>query len=554
MLEVLVADFNAAPESLSAILITEELDRRLSRKPDFEKQSRALIALMQALSHSSETILQKLADTILEVCDCGSAGVSLLTTHDGGKRFYWPAIAGTWKAHIGGGTPRDFGPCGDVLDRNTPLLFKHVERRYTYFQPVTPSVEEALLVPFYVERKAVGTIWAVAHDPNRKFDAEDKRQLLSLGQFASAAYQAVTSSGASRQLAAIVESSDDAIVSKTLDGLITSWNNGAERIFGYTAAEAVGQNIKIIIPPDRHDEEIAIIEQLRRGERVDHFETVRVHKNGNPLDISLTISPVKDSMGRVIGASKVARDISERNRAQADRKESELSARLLRAQDEERRRLARELHDGVGQLLAAISMNVSQVATEKSQLSPGKARCVDDNVSLINQASREIRTVSYLLHPPLLDEIGLQSALKWYVDGFAERSKIRVTVQIDSDLPRLSQDQELSLFRISQECLTNIHRHSGSTTALVRLSSATDRIELEIADDGKGIKKEVQDKINSGVSVGVGFRGMQERVKSIGGTLAVQSGEIGMSVLITLPVHGTETGEALPSTARRQGA
>jgi hypothetical protein len=197
---------------LASILCTEELNARPSRTPDFEIENRALVGLVQALSDSPQTILQILADTILKILDCGSAGVSLLT--DGGKRFYWPAIAGKWKAHIGGGTPRDFGPCGDVLDCNSPLLFKHLERRYTYFQPVTPLVEEALLVPFYVDSKAVGTIWAVAHDPDRKFDAEDQRRLLSLGRFASAAYRAVNSLDASKHLVAIVESTDDAIISK----------------------------------------------------------------------------------------------------------------------------------------------------------------------------------------------------------------------------------------------------------------------------------------------------------------------------------------------------
>ena len=122
------------------------------------------MALAQALADSPSTILQKLAEVMLEIFGADSAGVSLLTKEDGGKRFFWPAIAGVWKRHIGGGTPRDFGPCGDVLDRNSPLLFKHVERRYAYFLPVTPPVEECLLVPFYVEGKAVGTIWAISHD------------------------------------------------------------------------------------------------------------------------------------------------------------------------------------------------------------------------------------------------------------------------------------------------------------------------------------------------------------------------------------------------------
>ncbi len=266
------------PVPLESILCTEELDRRPPRPPDFEKENRALVALTQSMSDSPQTILQTLADTILNICDCGSAGISLLTTHDGGKRFYWPAIAGEWQAHIGGGTPRDFGPCGTVLDRNCPLLFTHVERVYTYFEPVTPSVEEALLVPFYVENKAVGTIWAVAHDHSHKFDAEDKRLLLSLGRFASAAYQAVISLDATRQLAAIVESSDDAIISKNLDGIIRSWNGSAERLFGYTSEEAIGQHITLIIPPDRIGEESMILEQLRRGQRVDHFETIRMRK------------------------------------------------------------------------------------------------------------------------------------------------------------------------------------------------------------------------------------------------------------------------------------
>src|ERR1700691_6047007 len=177
---------------LESILCTEELRNRGSRPPDYETENRALVTLARALADSPGTILQLLTDTILEICQAHSAGISLLTLEDGGKRFYWPAISGVWRPHIGGGTPRDFGPCGDVLDRNTALLFQHVERRYTYFEPVTPPVEEALLVPFYVAGKAVGTIWAVAHDPDRKFDAEDERMMNSLGKFASSAYQVVS--------------------------------------------------------------------------------------------------------------------------------------------------------------------------------------------------------------------------------------------------------------------------------------------------------------------------------------------------------------------------
>jgi transcriptional regulator with GAF, ATPase, and Fis domain len=178
---------------VESILCTEELRCRPWRSPDYKKENRALVALSSALADSPRTILQTLAETILDVTRSDSSGVSLLTKDDGGKRFYWPAIAGIWKPHIGGGTPRDFGPCGDVFDRNCPLLFRHIERRYTYFLPVTPLVEEFLVVPFYVGGKAVGTIWAIMHDDHCKFDAEDERLMGALGQFASLAYQTLES-------------------------------------------------------------------------------------------------------------------------------------------------------------------------------------------------------------------------------------------------------------------------------------------------------------------------------------------------------------------------
>lgn len=186
----------AAP--LESILCTEELHRRPSRPPGHEEENRALVKLVSALADSPSTIFQTLAQTILHITQCDSAGLSLLTT-DGqtpdvcGKRFYWPAIAGMWNTHVGGGTPRNFGPCGDVLDQGRTLLFKHFERRYPYLLPVAPAAEECLLVPFYVAGKAVGTIWAIMHSDRRRFDAEDDRVMGSLGKFASSAYQALAS-------------------------------------------------------------------------------------------------------------------------------------------------------------------------------------------------------------------------------------------------------------------------------------------------------------------------------------------------------------------------
>jgi C4-dicarboxylate-specific signal transduction histidine kinase len=189
----LEASTPAAP--LESILCKETLQQRPTRHPDYEKENRALGRVMSALADSPGTIFQALAETILEVTQSDSAGLSLLTkdgsTPDvGGQRFYWPAIAGMWKPHVGGGTPRNFGPCGDVLDCNSTMLFTHWERRYPYLGSAIPFAEEGLLVPFYVDGKAVGTIWGIMHSDRRKFDAEDSRILVSLAKFASSAYQA----------------------------------------------------------------------------------------------------------------------------------------------------------------------------------------------------------------------------------------------------------------------------------------------------------------------------------------------------------------------------
>lgn len=172
--------------SLESVLSTGELNTRPSRRPDYETENRALVAIAQHMADSPQTTLQKLVEVAMQICRADSAGVSLLSEKDG--NFYWPAVAGAWKPHTGGGTPRYFGPCGVALDRNAVQLFTHPERYYPYLIRVSPPVEEALLTPFYVEGKAVGTVWVVAHDSTRKFDAEDMRLIESLGRFAAVAY------------------------------------------------------------------------------------------------------------------------------------------------------------------------------------------------------------------------------------------------------------------------------------------------------------------------------------------------------------------------------
>lgn len=201
----------------------------------------------------------------------------------------------------------------------------------------------------------------------------------------------------------------------------------------------------------------------------------------------------------------------------------EFAARLQEMQDEERRRLARELHDSVGQTLAALGMNISVVQAQSYRLDSTAARAIDENAHLVELVSREIRTISHLLHPPLLDIAGLASALRWYVDGFSERSGIKVDLEIPSDLGRLPNELEIAIFRIVQECLTNVHRHSGSATAEIRLLQDDGRLTVQVRDKGKGIPAEKRHEVMESGGGGVGFAGMRERVRRLGGTLEVES-------------------------------
>jgi signal transduction histidine kinase len=214
----------------------------------------------------------------------------------------------------------------------------------------------------------------------------------------------------------------------------------------------------------------------------------------------------------------------------------ELSSRLQQIRDEERRQIARELHDSIGQLLTALSMNIAVVQSQVAHLDASAVRALSENASLIDQLSRETRTISHLLHPPLLDVAGLASAVRWYVDGFSERSKIKIEVDIPEEFRRLSDEMEIAIFRMVQECLTNIHRHSSATAAAIRFQATDSRVVVEVQDNGKGIPLDKQLELSSPGRSGVGFRGMRERFRQLGGTLQIQSEGRGTTVVATLPL------------------
>lgn len=489
-----------------------------------------------------------------------------------------------------------------------------------------------------------------------------------------------TADEARSRLAAIVQSSDDAIVAKDLNGIVTSWNSSAERIFGYKEQEIVGKPISLIIPPELQAQEVQILKRLRAGERIEHFETVRIAKGGRKVLVSLTISPVKDASGRIVGASKIARDvthikqveqalreseqkmrfcmeaanigtwdwdiesgsirwsenmegvhgqrqgsfggnveafqegiyqedrprveqaieqalegdgryhaeyrqikadgslgwmeahgqviydssnrpiqmmgvcwdISERKASEQALKEAHeqldamvkertseldraqeslrmLSARLLQMQDDERRRIARELHDTAGQILVALNLTLVPVEEELIRNNPELAKQITESLRLIEELSRDLRTMSHLLHPPLLDEAGLHSAVRWYVEGFAERSKIDVDLELDPEVGRLPAELETAIFRIVQECLTNIHRHSGSNSASIAIIRDSRDVTIEIRDQGQGMPTPIR--------AGVGIQGMGERVRQLGGRLEIESGNGGTRITAKFPAN-----------------
>ena len=213
-----------------------------------------------------------------------------------------------------------------------------------------------------------------------------------------------------------------------------------------------------------------------------------------------------------------------------------LSARILDLQDTERRRIARELHDSVGQYLVALKINLEQLLSARANLPAAHEKLLADTLDLADRSMVEVRTISHLLHPPLLDEVGLESATRWYADGFAKRSALKVSLHLDHIVNRLPKEVELALFRVLQESLTNVHRHAGAKSIEVVLTCSAGHVALSVTDDGAGISSEVLTRFLSGRASGVGLAGMRERLAELDGTLEVERRPHGTAVRATIPV------------------
>jgi two-component system NarL family sensor kinase len=331
----------------------------------------------------------------------------------------------------------------------------------------------------------------------------------------------------------LVEHSQDLICTHDLEGRVLSMNELPARILGYRREDLIGHRIpEMLIPEVRHQFN-EYIERIQRDGYAKGLMVLttrsgeeRIWEYENTLRTDGVPKPVVRGM---------AHDITERKRAQDMSRQ--LSARLLQLQDEERRRIARELHESTAQDLAGLRMSLGQLKRMKRGLSIPARAIIEHLLSVSDHMVQEIRTLSYTLHPPFLEETGIATAVAWYARGFSERSGIKVQVEVADDLGRLPPELETTLFRILQECLTNIHWHSGSRWARIRVVRENNQVSMEVADGGRGFRNEEPNSAPTAINLGVGIAGMSERVKQLKGQFNIDSTPTeGVTVHVTLPI------------------
>jgi PAS domain S-box-containing protein len=327
-----------------------------------------------------------------------------------------------------------------------------------------------------------------------------------------------------------LDAANDAIFVGGCDESISYWNKGAERLYGWAREEVIGKSPHELLHTD-FPVPFAEIARLRQQGGW-QGELVHTRRDGTKVTVASRWTPLKDARGNLTGWLEINRDITDRKAAEAAR---QLSAQLMKMQDEERRRIARELHDSTGQMVVALILNLGQLRAA-ANLDPEETRLLSESYTLLQNVNSELRAISHLLHPLLLDEVGLWTALEWYVEGFIQRSGIAVTLERDSNCGRLNSDLEFAIFRVVQECLTSIHRHSDSREARVRLLRSLGEVRLEVQDRGKGTAAEKQLSDPGGDAMGVGLRGMRERILQLGGNLSVESTVSGTTTVVTFPI------------------
>ena len=570
--------------SLESILCTEELRRRPWRPPDYEKENRALVALAGALVESPFNILQTLAETILDVTQCDSSGLSLLTKDDGGKRFYWPAIAGEWKRHIGGGTPRDFGPCGDVLDQNRTLLFRHFERRYPYFIPITPAVEECLLVPFYIGGKAVGTIWAITHGDRRKFDSEDERIMNTLGQFASLAYQTVESiedlklqiaareqaetavralaSGLEAKIRRLVNANIIGIFIWSFDGRIIDANDAFLRIVGYGRDDLVSGRLlwKELTPAEWRNADERRVRELETTGTAQPYEKEYFHKNGDRVPVLVGGATFEEKSDE--GVAFVL-DLTDRKRAEAATRESERRYRQTQAELAHVTRvitlgeLTASIAHGVYQPLAAVDISARTCRNWLDRATPDldEARSsLELIIKASNQASEVIRRIRTLAKKAEIERValGVNDAIKEVialVQGELTSHLVSLQLELAPTLPTIMADR-VHLQQVVINLVMNGIEAMQSVTdrprQLVIQSSQEEsqQVHVSVTDCGVGISTENAGRLfeafftTKSSGMGMGLSICRSIIEAHGGRLWVTPNvPFGATFEFTLPVN-----------------
>lgn len=346
------------------------------------------------------------------------------------------------------------------------------------------------------------------------------------------------------------------------EGNVLTWNPGAQAMKGYDRDEIVGKHFSKFYLPEAvqsgwPQRELSLAQ--KEGRLSD--EGWRVRKDGTAFWASVTITPLYAQDGTLAGFAKVTQDLTERRRGeeriQALNREmrervleleesrkvielrtlelQKLSGQLLHVQDEERRRLARELHDDLGQQLIVLKMVLQDLSLNERVGKP-----MDAVIATTDAAISTVRNISYLLHPPLLDESGLQAALHWYIEGLVKRSKIEISLSITPHtFSRLPREIETAVFRVVQESLTNVYRHSGSASARVEIDKQSDWVTVRVRDYGKGVPHEATERSHS-PTLGVGLAGMRERIRQFGGALTVSRAEPGTQIEAKIPIFGSD--------------
>jgi PAS domain S-box-containing protein len=528
---------------------------------------------MAALTDSPSGIFQTLAETILDITQCDSAGLSLLTrdgkTPDGcGKRFYWPAIAGMWNPHVGGGTPRNFGPCGDVLDQNRTLLFRHFERRYPYLVPVSPAAEECLLVPFYVAGEAVGTIWGIMHNNRRKFDAEDDRVMASLGKFASSAYQAVLhiedlkfqvaerekaeaevrqlASGLEAKVRRLVESNVVGIVLWNLEGAITGANEAFLRMVQFDREDLVSGRVRWtdLTPAEWRGCDARAITDLKVRRSFQPFEKEYFRKDGSRVPVMLGGALFEGSANE--GVAFVL-DLTEQKRVQEMLQQAQQT--LYTTQVELARvsrvttmgELAASIAHEINQPLTAISNNGSACLRllAKSSLDPEVLRqALEEIVSDGSRASAVLTRIrAFIKKAPVLKQVVdmndmIQEVLA-LVDPELRKNRISVERQLTKTLPLVTADR-VELQQVLLNLIINGIEAMAGVTDRPCVIGVQSRIEessnvlVAVSDSGTGLRSE-GDRVftpfftTKANGMGMGLSISRSLIESQGGRLWAES-------------------------------